>query len=314
MKAILSKRLGVGAAIAVLAILALVGVSRRGDSQPAGTPAKLTIGIYTPTVPFATSQARLTYVQSLAKAIEANVNTKVEGRSYTSMSQLSKSNLDFAIIDGQCYAANMTGKLLANAEVDGGTSRRWALYSSLGPTMQALRGKKLAYIRMGCKDTAFIENAMLESEVGKSFFSGQVGKPDLGGTVAEVVSRKGAEAVFAPVGSQKGLTKVFDTGSVPNPAFVQLNRKLSGALVGKVKSSVVRYGGGGAISGWKEGDVGEYRSLKARMGTRVKEGVFSQPDPVRVDAKDILIEPATLSDTDLTQIKQHFLAPAERQE
>ena len=314
MKAILSKRIGIAAAIAALALLALVGVSRRGDSQPAGTPAKLTVGIFTPTVLFATSQARLAYVQSLAKAIEANVNTKVEGRSYTSMTQLTKSNLDFAIIDGQCYAANMTGKVLANAEVDGGTSRPWALYSSLGPTMQALRGKKLAFVKMGCKDTAFLENAMLESEVGLSFFSGQVGKPDLGGTVAEVVSRKGAEAVFAPSGSQKGLTKVFDTGSVPNPAFVQINDKLPADLVGKVKSAVVRYGGGGAISGWKDGDVGEYRSLRGRMGTRVKEGVFSGPDPVRVDAKDILIEPATLSESDLTQIKQHFQAPAERQE
>ena len=208
----------------------------------------------------------------------------------------------------------MTGKILANAEVDGSTSRPWALYSSLGPTMQALRGKKLAFVKMGCKDTAFLENAMLESEVGLSFFSGQVGKPDLGGTVAEVVSRKGAEAVFAPSGSQKGLTKVFDTGSVPNPAFVQINDKLPADLVGKVKSAVVRYGGGGAISGWKDGDVGEYRSLRGRMGTRVKEGVFSSPDPVRVDAKDILIEPATLSESDLTQIKQHFQAPAERQE
>jgi hypothetical protein len=314
MRDILSKRIGIGAAIAALAMLALVGVARRGDSQPAGTPPKLTVGIYTPTVLFATSQARLAYVQSLAKAIEANVNTKVEGRSYTSMGQLSKAGLDFAIIDGQCYAANMTGKLLANGEVDGGTSRQWALYSSLGPTMQALRGKKLAFVKMGCKDTAFLENAMLESEVGLSFFSGQVGKPDLGGTVAEVVSRKGAEAVFAPSGSQKGLTKVFDTGSVPNPAFVQLNDALSADLVGKVKAAVVRYGGGGAISGWKDGDAESYRSLRGRMGTRVKEGVFSSPEPVRVDAKDILIEPTTLSESDLTQIKQHFQPPAERQE
>ncbi len=309
-----AKRLGLGGGILAIALLVVVGTSRTGDSQPAGTPTKLTVGIYTPTVQFATSQARLAYVQGLAKAIEANVNTKVVGRSYTSMGQLSRQKVDFAIVDGQCYSANSKGKLLASAKVGGGTTRRWALYSSVGPKMQALRGKKLAFIKMGCKDTAFLENAMLESEVGLSFFSGRVGKPDLNGTIAEVAARKGAQAVFAPVGSQKGLTKVFDTGSVPNPAFVQFNTKLAPALVSKVKNAVTRYGGGGAISGWSGGGDKLYRSFKGRMGTRVKKGVFASPSPVRVDAKDILINPKTLSETDLTEVKQHFQAPAERQE
>jgi hypothetical protein len=70
--------------------------------------------------------------------------------------------------------------------------------------MQALKGKKLAFVQMGCKDKEFMEHAMLESEVGLQFFSGQVGKPDIAGAVAEVASYKGAEAVFAPVGQQRG--------------------------------------------------------------------------------------------------------------
>jgi hypothetical protein len=180
--------------------------------------------------------------------------------------------------------------------------------------MLALKGKKLAYIKMGCRDDDFIRNAMLESEVDLGFFGGRVGKPDLSGTVAEVASRKGAEAVFAPVGSQKGLTKVFDTGSVPNPAFVQLNKKLPDSVVNKVRSAVTRYGGGGAISGWKSADVGNYRSLRGRMGRRVKDGVLAAPNPVGVDAKDVLLEPKTLDETELTAVKQHFQAPPERQQ
>ena len=315
MRAILDKRIGAALGIVAIAVFAVVGLSRSGDSQPAGTPAKLTIGIYTPTVLFSTSQARLAYVQGLAKAVEANVGAKVEGRSYTSMSTLLRQDVDFGIIDAQCFAVNMNkGKLLANATIDGGTSRQWGLYSSVGPSMQALRGKKLAYIKMGCRDEQFLENAMLESEVDLGFFSGRVHKPDLSGTVAEVASRKGAEAVFAPVGSQKGLTKVFDTGSVPNPAFVQLNSKLSDNLVDKVRSAVTNYGGGGAISGWKAADVGDYRSLRARMATRVKEGVMAAPSPVGVDIKDLLIEPTTLKQTELTAVKQHFLSPPDRQQ
>ena len=308
----MKKKLGIAIGIVAIAAFALMGGESESDSQPAGTPAQLTIGIYTPTVQFATSQARFAYVQSLARAVEANVGTKVVGRSYTSIGQLRRQKVDFAIIAGQCWSANSKGKLLANAVVGGNTTRRWALYSSQGSKMQALRGKKLAFVKMGCKDSAFVDNAMLESEVGSSFFSGRVGKPDVNSAVAEVVSRKGAAAVFAPNGAQKGLTKVFDTGSVPNPAFVQLNTKLSAGLVTKVKSSVVRFGGGGAISGWKSGSNKPYSSLRGRMGTRVKRGLFAAPSPVRVEAKDVLIQPKTLDDTKLTEITQHFEEPAAR--
>jgi hypothetical protein len=310
MTKIKSKRsLAVGLAVAAIAVLAVLGLTRRGETQAEGT--KIVIGIYAPTVEFGTAQARVTYVQGLAKAVEGNLSgVKVDAQSFASLAQLRKANVDFAIVDGQCYAANSGWKLLANAQVGGGTTRQWALYSSVGPDMSSLRGQKLAYVQTGCNDNAFIENAMLESEVGLSFFSGLVGKPDMSAAVAEVASYKGAQGVFAPVGSQKGLTKVFDTGSVPNPAFVQLNTKFADG--GKVASAVVSYGGGGAISGWAEASKGSYTSLSGRMGKVVKRGVFAPPAPVRVDAKDVLIEPATMDDTAMTDVKQHFEKPPDR--
>src|SRR5690348_9035781 len=183
-------------------------------------PTKLTVGIYTPSVEFGTAQQRLTYVQSLAKAIETNTGIKTEAQSFASLGALKSGKVDFAIIDGQCYATNLTWKLLADAEIGGSTTRSWALFSADASDMQGLKGKKLAFVQMGCNDKAFVDNAMLETEVDDSFFSARVGKPDLTAAVAEVASVKGASAVFAPAGSQKGLTKVFDVGAVPNPAFV----------------------------------------------------------------------------------------------
>jgi hypothetical protein len=300
---------------ASLGAIALVGVAaavRRGESQAA--PSKLVIGIYAPTVEFGTAQARVQYVQGLARSVASNLGsgTNVEAQSYASLGQLRKANVDFAIVDGQCYATNLGWRLLASAQVGQGTTRSWALYSSVGPQMQALRGQKLAYVQMGCNDTGFIENAMLESEVDKSFFSGLVGKPDLTAAVAEVASYKGAQAVFAPTGTQKGLTKVFDTGSVPNPAFVQMNSKLPESVVSKVQSTVVGYGGSGAISGWSDAAKGPFQSLAGRMGKVVKRGVFAEPTPVRVDAKDVLIEPESMRDTAFTEVKQHFERPPER--
>ncbi len=308
----MNNRLGIGIGIAALAALAMISLARRGESQAAS--GGLVVAMYAPTAGFSTSAERLQYLQGLARAIEGKVGSKVDGRVYSSLSQLRKARPDFAIIPGQCYATNRGWTLLANAQIRGSVERPWALYSSAGSSMQALRGKKLAYVQTGCRDGEFIENAMLESEVDISFFAGRVGKSDIGGAVAEVASYKGADAVFAPVGMQKGLAKVFDTGDVANPAFVQANSDLSGQTVAAVRSAVVGYGGGGAIDGWAGADERPFRVLTGRMSKRVKQGEFADPTPVRVDARDVLVPPSTLDETALPTVGQHFDRPPERQQ
>ena len=109
---------------------------------------KITVGIYAPSVEFGTAQARLAYVQGLAKAIEQNTGIKTEAQSYANVAALKKDAVDFAIIDGVCYATNLGWRLLANASVGGATSRPWALYASVSD-MPSLRGKKLSYITTG---------------------------------------------------------------------------------------------------------------------------------------------------------------------
>src|SRR5687768_16088786 len=126
----------------LIILLVLAGMASRASGQ--NPPAKLTVGIYAPSVEFGTSQARLTYVQGLAKAIEQQTGIKTDAQAYASVSALKKDNVDFAIIDSQCYATNLGWKLLANASIGGGTSRAWALYTNAGDNMQALKGKKLA--------------------------------------------------------------------------------------------------------------------------------------------------------------------------
>jgi hypothetical protein len=312
----LGTSVGVKALTAIaLTTTALVGVSmvtRTGDAQSA--PTKLKIGMYAPTVEFGTGQQRLQYVQGLAKAVESATGIDTEAQAFSSLGALKKAGLDFAIVDGQCFATISGWKLLANANVGGGTTRSWALYSSVGSDMQGLRGKKLAFVKTGCNDSGFIDNAMLESEVDDKFFSSRVDKADLASAVAEVSSNKGAQAVFAPSGSAKGLTKIFDTGSVPNPAFAQINGKLSKDISSKVADAVTGYGGGGAISSWSSGSKSPYSSLAGRMGKTTKKGIFAPPEPVRFEAKDVLVEPATLENAAATEVDQHFEKPPERME
>ncbi|HUJ58020.1 MAG TPA: hypothetical protein VLX92_05995 [Kofleriaceae bacterium] len=296
-----------------LIIAAIVLGASVASAQPA--PDHLTIGIYAPSIEFGTSQARLAYLQGLAKAVEQNTGIRVEAQSYPSLAALRKDSVDLAIIDGQCVAVNPSWRLIASAEVGGGTTRPWALFSSAGDTMQALKGKKLAFMQTGCNDAGFVDNAMLESEVDAGFFGGRVGEKDLTAAVADVSSYKTAQAVFAPVDAAKGLKKVFDTGAVPNPGFVVLSSKVTGPIAEKIAAAVTGYGGSGAITGWARPSREPYQVLAARLGRIVKTAVLASPEPVRIDGKDVLIDPPTLRDAALVPVHQHFVrAPSARME
>lgn len=278
-------------------------------------PKKITVAIYAPSVEFGASTARVAYVQALGKAIEQNTGMQVEAQSYANLAALKKDNPDFAILDGACFATNLGWKLLATAQIGGGVTRAYGLFANDARNMQALKGKKLAFIASGCNDAGFVDNAMLESEVDPGFFGARVGKPDLTAAIAEVAQTKTAHLVFAPVGSAKGLTKLFDTGAVPNPAFVEVASRLPQATVDKVAAAVVGYGGGGAITGWAKPSRQIYASFAARLGRVVKTPVFANAEPVRIDAKDVLIEPPTIKDYALVGVRHHFVrAPGERME
>jgi hypothetical protein len=288
-----------------LAVLILLTAA--AHAQPA--PQKIRVGIYVPSVEFGTAQARLAYVQGLAKAIEQNTGIKTEAQSYASVAALKSDNVDYAIIDGPCYAVNLSWKLLANANIGGGVSRTWALFSSSGDTMQALKGKKLAFVATGCNDAGFVDNAMLESEVDAQFFGARAGEKDLTGAIADVSSYKTAQAVFAPVGAVKGLTKLFDTGAVPNPAFVEIAAKLPAANGDKVSAAVIGYGGSGAITGWTKPTREPFLSLSARLGRVVKTGILANPEPARMDTRDMLIDPTTIKDSAFVAVRHHFVRP-----
>jgi hypothetical protein len=286
--------------------LVLLVVASPVAAQPAK---KLTVGLYAPSVELGAGTARLAYVRAVGKAIEQATGLPVDARSYANLAALEKDKLDFAIVDGPCYATRLSWKLLATAKIDGSTTRPYALYASTGASFPALRGKKLAFVATGCNDAAFVDHAMLASEVDGAFFAGRSGKADLTAAIAEVASYKAAQAVFAPIGTAKGLAKVFDAGPVPNPAFVDLGSQPAD-VVEKVTAAITAAGGSGAIAGWTRGSRDIYQSLAARMQREVKKGLFATPEPVRIDARDVIVEPSTLSETALVPLRAHFVRPA----
>jgi hypothetical protein len=288
-----------------LVVASLLAVSAKAAAQPA----KLTIGIYAPTVEFGTAQARLAYAQSIARTIEQATGIKTEAQAYATVAALEKDKLDYAIVDGPCVATRSAWKVLAAATIGGATSRTWALYSSAGDSLHALEGKKLAFVAMGCNDAGFTDNAMLESEVHAAFFGARVGEKDLTGALASVTSYKTAQAVFAPVGTAKGLTKIFDGSAVPNPAFVELSGGLPAGTTDKVVAAVLGHTGGGAIGGWTKSAREPYSAFATRLAPVKKQGVFATPEPTRIDARDVLAEPATIKTPALVNVRRLFVRP-----
>jgi hypothetical protein len=294
------------AAAATLAFALLASPAADVDAQQA--PGQLTIALYAPSAAFRDSAARSAYVQGLAKAVQAKTGIPTVGKAYVRYSDLKSSKPDFAIIEGQCLAVGAPGPVLATAQIGSSTSQAWALFTR-GDNFMGLRGKKLAFMDTGCRDTDFLDNAMLDSEAKvKSHFSTLIGKPDTSGAVETVRSYKQADAVFAPVGQGTGLTKIFDTGQVPNPGFVQLNRNVSGGVASNVQAAVLAYGADSAIAGWKP--AASYAGLSGQMGARVKKPVFAVPVAVRIDDQDVIVIPQ--SKFEQASIRQHFWQPAER--
>lgn len=286
-------------------IVLLVALAAAGS---AAADEQLTVAMYAPAAAFADSSARVAYIQGLAKAIQQKTGQATTGKIFVRLGDLLAAKPDFAIIDGQCLAAHAPGPILASAVGGGDTQQGWGLYTRGGETLATLKGKKLVTVKTGCRDTDFLDNAMLESEVKTaSYFGSLVEKPDVAGAVATVRDYKAADAVFAPAGQARGLTKVYDAGTVPNAGFVAL-KTFPAATQDAVRDAVLAYGGGGGIDGWRAAAQASYAGLGARMGARSRRPVFAVPDVVRLDDQDLLVLPA--SRYEQATVKQHFWEPS----
>ena len=281
-----------------------------GDAAAQSSQAPITVAMYAPAAAFADSSARLAYVQGLARTIGQRTGAPTTGKAFVRLADLLASKPDFAIIDGQCLAARQaSGALLATAVIGGDLTQPWGLYGRGGDTrLASLAGKKLAYVRTGCRDSDFLDNAMLDGEVKTSaFFGALIDKPDVTAAVLTVRDYRQADAVFAPASQARGLARVYDAGPVPNPGFVALKSHPT-ALLDGVRDAVLSYGSGGGIDGWRPAAPAAYAALGGRLQARPKRLVFAPPDIVRLGEGDVLVLPA--SRYEQATVKQHFWEPS----
>lgn len=288
-----------------LTIVLAAATANAQQSEP------MTVALYAPGAAFADSSARLAYVQGLARAIQQKTGVPTTGKAFVRLGDLLAAKPDFAIIDGLCLASRAQGTLLATAAIGGETAQPWGLYTRGGESLAGLKGKKLAYVKTGCRDAEFLDNAMLDGEVKTaSFFGALVEKPDVAGAVSTVRDVKAADAVFAPAAQARGLSKIYDAGAVPNPGFVVLKPGPQ-PFMDQVREAVLAYGSGGGIDGWRAATPTAYSGLGGRLGARPKRLVFAPPEVVRLDDPDVLVVPQ--SKFEQAPVKQHFWEPGQDQ-
>jgi hypothetical protein len=276
--------------VAALVAAAAVTAAPAARAEP---PARLELAMYAPSVPFSDSSARAAYVRALARAIEARTGIPTSADSFADYSDLVDSKPDLAILDAPCVVVR-GGSALATASIGGSVDQAWGLYAREGGSLSGLAGKKLAYLRTGCRDADFLDNAMLSSEVKTAEFFGKlVGKNNLLGVIATVRDYRDADAVFAPGARASGLTQVFAAARVPNPGLVVMRSGLDAALVAKVKEAVVATGAEGAgavIDGWRE--PSGYGELAERMAAHRKPLLFAMPEKLRLGSRGVLAQPS----------------------
>jgi hypothetical protein len=268
---------GIAAVCAAACAVALSGV----PASRAEPPARLALAMYAPSVPFADSSSRAAYIRGLAHAIEARTGIPTTADSFADYSDLVDSKPDLAILDAPCVVVR-GGGALATASIGGSVDQAWGLYAREAGSLAALAGKRLAYLRTGCRDSDFLDNAMLASEVESAEFFGKlVGKNNLLGVIATVRDYRDADAVFAPGARAGGLTEVLAAGRVANPGLVAMRSGLDAALLGEIKRALLATGKeGGVIDGWRE-PTG-YAELAARMAVHRKPLLFAIPERLRL--------------------------------
>ena len=293
--------------LAVLAV-ALLGALPARAQQPA---ASIVVAIFAPNAPFEGADARYSYVNRLASHISSVAGVPAKGQAFARAGDFEgavrKGTVDFAIVDS-VYLASRTFKVIATATTGGATSKHWALFVGAGiPNVLGLQGKRLAYASSSPRDLAFIEHAMLDSEVNvNKFFGSRQGTPDVASAVAAVSLGK-ADCVVAPVDRGRGLRKIFDAGAVPNPGFVQVKSGLPDATVAAVSKAVLGFGAGGALDGWRGGGGDAFRGLAGQMGARTRKAAMSEPDVLRLESQDVLL--LGKLDTTLPPLQHYFWTP-----
>lgn len=268
-------------------LLALPAAAQQPDDPGGGgAAAELVVGVYAPRIYFENSPALNRYAEAIARGLQEATGVPMRGRGFVGAgeleAQVEAGQVHFAVVDPQ-YQQARGFKPLAQATAGGAAARPMVLVVAPGvegDSIAALKGRKLARVKVGSQDAQFVTNYLLQGQVGGDYFKlGQTPR-DVQGALSLVRLGK-ADAAFTYADATAGLRVVFTSRPVPLPVFVQTARGLDEALAGKVRGAI---GGVRASNGVTDG-FGPYQANgpfeRALKGGLERPGV----EPVVANAK-----------------------------
>lgn len=276
------------ALVAVAVVVAALGAARPARADD------LTVGVFVPSAPFASTSARQDYATRLATHLAAATGDAGVGRVYARAADLAaalkKGELDVAVVDAAYLATRGAGvQVIATATRGGDVAAAWQLVSIGGEDgVLALEGKRVQVAAIGGGEADFVHHALFGGELARSFFAGIDTSPDVASVLAALKLGKASVAIV-PGGVElpSGARRVAALPEVSWPVLVAASG-LDAARTAKVTEAAGAFAGGDVLTGFRAGGADAVRALGRRFGKVERRGPMAIP---RIDvAVDALVE------------------------
>lgn len=265
-----------------LTIAALVALGAAAAAEP------VTVGVYTPSTPFAGTAARLEFARAVAAHVGgADAVGRVYARASDFAAAAARGEIDLAVVDAAYLASTgLAHTPLAVAVADGEAAVGWQLVARAGVRdVLALRGKTV--LAPVDAPQAFVDNALLGGELPVGFWQATA-SPDAVSAVAAVGLGK-ADAAVAPVGVAlpAGVAVVARLPAVSRPVAVAL-RQAPADVVAAARARLPGFSAAGPITGFRTSGVDGYRALARRLKRVVRQAPLLVPN-LRLAFDDLLV-------------------------
>jgi hypothetical protein len=243
---------------------------------------KLTVGLFAPTAPFASTSARVELAsrlgEHLGKAINKTGSGKVFARGPDFAAAAKKGEVNVAVVDA-AYLAVAGGNytILASAVRGGESVHSWQLVARGADKLSALKGKRVLVPAIGGRETELVLNVLLGGEVGKDYFAKIETAPDTVSALAALGLGK-ADAAIVPRGTElpSGAAVVLELPALSGPVLVAYGT-VSAADKQAITAAALTFKGDGTITGFKAADADAVKSVARRFTVPAKRGPLALP-------------------------------------
>jgi hypothetical protein len=243
---------------------------------------KLTVGLFAPTAPFASTSARVELAsrlgEHLGKVTNKTGSGKVFARGTDFAAAAKKGEVNVAVVDA-AYLAVAGGNytMLASAVRGGESVHTWQLVARGADKLSALKGKRVLVPAIGGRETELVLNVLLGGEVAKDYFAKIETAPDTVSALAALGLGK-ADAAIVPRGTElpSGAAVVLELPALSGPVLVAYGT-VSAADKQAITAAALTFKGDATITGFKGADADAVKSVARRFTVPAKRGPLALP-------------------------------------